>query len=158
MPTAYRPLFTFLSFLVQQVLVPAVALLMLALIPGAPRPLWAGITVQIVDVGRGLLGSAAAGFALAFAARRFFPSARSGGKWIGVLPSLLMVWALVYGTFRLSLAQAFLVLFFPGPDARGWFLFVILTCPTAAALCYSAAMAWPLFGRKPATQPLVPRG
>jgi hypothetical protein len=58
----------------------------------------------------------------------------------------------VYEAFAFSFAKAFLDLFFPGPDGEGWWLFILLTCPAASALCYSAAMSWPLSWPKPATE------
>jgi hypothetical protein len=144
--------FTFL-FLPQQFLVPVASLLILFWVPGVS---WSfvqqGIVGQIVEVGRCLLPSSAAGFALGILARRFFPGLRSAGKWVGVLPSVLMVWALLHDGFLFSFAKEFLKLFFPGPDGEGWWLFMFLTCPTSGTLCYSAAMAWPFFGRNWASQ------
>ena len=135
---------SFLAFLLQQLFVPFAALLTLAVVPGVPwRFVQAGIVGQLIEVSRSVLVSAAAGFLLGLAVRRLVGHAPSGGKWIGVLPSILMIWALLYDAFTFSLAKALAGLFFPGLDGEGWWAFVLLTCPTISTLSYSVAMARP---------------
>ena len=159
MPTVDPPLFTipddhepsFLAFLLQQLFVPLTSLLILAIIPAVPwRFVRAGVSGQLVEVTRCMVVSAVAGFVLGSVVRRLFPRVRSGGKWIGVLPVILMVWALLSDTFTFSFAKAFAELFFPGPDGEGWWAFALLTCPTISTLSYSVAMARPLFAHKSA--------
>jgi hypothetical protein len=147
-PTVDPPLFTipeddepsFIAFLLQQLLVPLASLLILAVVPAVPESVQAGTSGQIVEVVRCMVVSAIAGFVLGSAARRWSPSVRSGGKWIGVLPSILLVWALLSDTFTFSFTKALAELFFPGPDGEGWWAFVFLTCPTISTLSYSAGM------------------
>ena len=155
------PLFTssadeepsFLAFLLQQLFVPLAALLILAVVPGVPwRFVQAGIGGQVIEVSRSVVVSAAAGFLIGLAVRRRLGRAVSGGKWIGVLPSILMIWALLNDAFTFSLAKALAELFFPGPDGEGWWAFALLTCPTISTLSYSVAMAWPLFAQKQVAQ------
>ena len=106
----------------------------------------------MIEVSRSVVVSAAAGFLIGWAVRRRLGRAVSGGKWIGVLPSILMIWALLNDAFTFSLAKALAELFFPGPDGEGWWAFGLLTCPTISTLSYSVAMAWPLFAQKQVAQ------
>lgn len=79
--------------------------------------------------------------------RLVFPKT-SGGRWIGVLPAILMVGGLVSDTFTFSFTKALAELFFPGPDGEGLWAFALLTCPTISTLSYSATVTWPLFAHK----------
>jgi hypothetical protein len=139
---------SFLAFLLQQLFVPLASLLVVAIVPGVPwKFVQAGVSGQLIEVARCMMVSAVAGLVLGSIVRRVFPKV-SGGRWISVLPAILMVWGLVSDTFTFSFTTALAELFFPGPDGEGWWAFTLLTCPTISTLSYSAAITWPFFARK----------
>ena len=141
---------SFVAFLVQQLLVPLASLAALIIVPDVPwKYVEAGASGQVIEVARCTIVSAVTGFMLGSLVQRGFPKARSGGKWIGAIPAVLMVWALVSDTHTFTFTKALADLFFPGPDGEGWWAFILLTCPTISTLCYSAAMKWPLFLKSP---------
>jgi hypothetical protein len=144
------------AFLTQQFAVPLLAFLACLVVPNPFEPaenLKSRIGAVLVYVAVSALAGAIGGIA----ARRVF-GVRNSGLLIWVIPSVLVVLALVYDSFTFTFLQALSNVFLPPPDGEGWWIFMLLTAPALACIGYSLVMLRPLKQNvSPAADPRVAR-
>ena len=128
-----------LRFIVQQFGVPLCAFAT-ALIAPNPFQTSNGLRSQICFVSLEVAYMVAIGALLAFLAVTFFDLA-STGRWVWLIPSILLVWALVEDSLDFSIWQAISEAFWPSVGEAG-LGFIILTSPTLACISYSASIAF----------------
>jgi hypothetical protein len=137
----------FLPWLAQQIAAPALPLMWVLLTASGPPALgtYAGtyvgqpleITIEIVwyfVIGWGL------GFALALAVRCVFPSASRSGKWVWVLPLLMLTAGFIWDCTLFPFRQAISELLYYGSAGEASWGFVLFTSPTCSCIVYSLAM------------------
>ncbi len=81
-------------------------------------------------------------FFLAVLVQRFFPGATASGRRVWMLPVFLLALAFCWDVAQFSISFAFTEFFYPGPGGESQLVFVLMTCPTVAAIAYSLGMIW----------------
>jgi hypothetical protein len=79
-------------------------------------------------------------FALALAVRRVFPSASRSGKWVWVLPLLMLTAGFLWDCTLFPLRQAISELLYYGSAGEASWGFLLFTSPTCSCIVYSFAM------------------
>lgn len=134
-PESPSPLFSWMSFGVQQVVAPIASMV----IGGSIGVLLADISAatgfrEFSDVFVESL-PLLTGFALGYIVRACFRIPTESGRWVWILPTGLWTWVLLDELFR-SPNTLVADLFHPTVPEGGWILFLV-TLPAAASICYS---------------------
>src|SRR5579862_4279220 len=126
------------AFLSQQLVLPIASLIIIMIVtPEIPwKYVQAGTKGQLIQVALNIAVSAIVGIVLGTLVLRTIPTMRAMGKWIGLIPSILITGALVSDAHTFTLTTALAEFFFPGPDGEGWWAFWFFTCPTISTVCY----------------------
>jgi hypothetical protein len=130
---------SFGAFLAQQFTILSLGLLAMA-VP-APSLEGGSLGSRVADVLVYSGASALAGTIAAMVVRKVFGSSESG-KWIWVIPTLLIVIGLLHDSFHFSFAIALGDAFLPAADGEAWWVFMFLTLPAVACGTYSATMSY----------------
>jgi hypothetical protein len=133
-----------LSWVIQQIAAPLPLVFWALLVSPLERVVapW----LQVSRNGFDLLLYLPAGWTLSFLfailVQRKFPVAIVFGRWIWVLPVLLLALAFCSDAARFSIIYAFALFFYPGLEGEGQWAFALATCPTGSAIAYSLGMIW----------------
>jgi hypothetical protein len=137
----------FLPWLAQQIAAPFVPLMWALLTANVPPALarYAGsYTGQPPEIAIEVLWSFVIGwglaFALALAVRYVFPGASRSGKWVWVLPLLILTAGFIWECTLFPFRQAIKDAFYYGSAGEASLGFSLITFPTCSCIVYSLAM------------------
>ena len=132
----------FVGWAVQQILVPIAGMAVVL----AGGSIAKGLLLRSVIVGNAaeLAYSAVlaigAGYALAVVVVRSVRSARLAGRLVWILPVVLLIAMIVYGSASEGLSEALREFFYPRMDGEEGLPFVLMTCPVLVCVGYSIRM------------------
>jgi hypothetical protein len=127
---------SFPSFLVQQIVLPIVAFLVVAFTPNVPSAFTFGQPNPTLENAWSTLITLIAAFCFALVARRMAPRLSRDGRWIWAIPFGLLTMALVSDSVRFGFKSTAADYFNPQMGEAGW-VFVLVVIPTYACLAYS---------------------
>jgi hypothetical protein len=85
----------------------------------------------------GLAIALGAGFLLGRLVRKHLATAAEGGRWVWVIPSLLMSAGLLHDSIHFSIRYSLAEFFWPGPEGEAWLAFMLMTIPVFSSIGYS---------------------
>jgi hypothetical protein len=130
-----------LSYGLQQVAVPVASLIpMGVVVEVAELSAPSSIPGRIIAAGCCFAAAAIVGLIYGVSIWRLFPNARSTGKWVWIIPILILLLGLVLDLAAFSLRVALRDLFIPRPRGQEWLVVWLGTCPAISSVFYSAAM------------------
>jgi hypothetical protein len=130
-----------LSYGLQQIAVPVASLFPSALVVEATSSFApSGTLERIIAVGCCFAASAIVGVIYGVLIRNLFPGARSTGKWVWIVPVLILLIGLILDFSAFSLKVALRDSFIPRGGGKEWLVVWLVTCPAISTVFYSAAM------------------
>jgi hypothetical protein len=135
--TEVRPEPSLVSYDVQQFAAPLLPMLSL-LIVSPVLNIFAGSRAELIAP---LLFAVCFAFAFGRVVRSHLPGAAEAGRWVWVIPSTVLLAALIGDAVLFSLRQSLSELFFPPREGEGSLGFFLMTIPVFSSIAYSIACA-----------------
>ncbi len=135
---------SFLFYVAQQLVVPVLGIVggllgngfVSMLLPPVYPPQVESVLARLLGVIGGMAGAMLFGWSAA-AIFQLLKGDETTGRWIWVVPTLLIILGIASGTRTFSFSYALSELFLPPPEGEAWWAVFLATNPAACCLAYS---------------------